>query len=343
MIHPPISLEVLACRPLLGSDLVREPARDIAPLFGIPTQLEMGRCEDVLYIPDMRLQLCQDRWVPQEANAEPWTVEFEKERRFLGRANRYEKPFEFQRLDLDVCILSNFYSQNFFHWLTEEMMKVAILERASFDGSYIVHGLPDFALEFLLMVGIAPHRVLGDLPGPTRFRTATLTTSVHAFNLLEYEPVFQAVRSALRAAAPSPVRGGRRRIWIDRREGVNNLGRDLANVEEIYQLLGRYGVEVVDLAALSIGEQITTVAGCEVLAGVHGAGFVHSMFLDPGRTVIECFSPLYVNPSIFDICRVLRHRHHMLVYEHAYHGYPYGNQVKVNPAQLDLAFRTLAT
>jgi capsular polysaccharide biosynthesis protein len=333
-------IDDLVCAPVLASGVFRQGPHDVRGLFRSQRALQWGSVSDALYIPELRLQLVGGTLVPQEAIAEPWALGFEKGRQFQGKAGKYAGSFEVTRLERDVCVLANFYSRNFYHWLTEEMPKALILERAGWDGSYVIHALPAFAREFLLMLGIQADRLITELPGPTVFKTASFTTSVHGWNLFEHEAVFNALREALLDASGA-ASGPRRRLWLDRRLGVNNAGRDLENPQEVNEVLARYGVETVDIAALPVREQVSTAASCELLSGVHGAGFVHAMFMPPRSPVVECFAPLFINPGIFDICRILRHRHHMVVYEHAYGGYPYGKLVKVSPVQLDLVLRSI--
>jgi hypothetical protein len=337
-----LNLDELVCAQVLHSAALDGPPRDLCGLFGTDAALLHGTARDVLYIPELRLQVLQGRLVPQEAIAEPWTLEFEKKREFLGAAARYTNDFPVARDERHVCILSNFYSRNFYHWLTEEMLKVAVLEKAGWDGSYVVQALPKFASEFLQLVGVSPGRLISDVGMPTVFGRASFTTSIHGANLFAYKSVFDAMREGLlHAALVDMAATPRRRLWLERRQDVNNAGRDLENAHEVNQILARYGVESLDIATLSVPDQIRTAAQTHVLSGVHGAGFVHSTFMPPRSSLIECFSPLYINPSVLDICRLLRHRHHMLVYEQAFTSYPYGKRVKVNPVQLDLAFRSI--
>jgi capsular polysaccharide biosynthesis protein len=314
--------------------------RDLSNLFATALPVQTGRAADVLYVPDLKMQVVGGKLVPQEAIAEPWLLGFEVRRGFQGAADAYAVPFGTRRMDREVCVLSNFYSRNFYHWLTEEMHKVVVLEESGWKGDYVLHGLPGFAAGTLRMLGIDDSRMILHLPGPTTFASAVFTTSVHGWNLHSHEGVFRAARDRLTAASGGAFGRGRR-IWLERIAGVNNPGRDLQNPAEVWDVLRRYGVEPVDMGALPVAEQVRTAMEAGCLLGVHGAGFVHSMFMAPGSAVVECFSPLFINPGIFDICRVLRHRHHMVVHGNAYAAYAHGDQVRVDPVQLDMVLRAL--
>ena len=122
---------------------------------------------------------------------------------------------------------------------------------------------------------------------------------------------------------------------------MNNQSREIVNREEVDALLDRFGFARTDLAALPLAGQVALARDADVLAGPHGAGTVHALFMPAGSDVIECYSPLLVNPSVLELCLLMRHRYSMLVYELAYHGYPWGDGVMVNISHLELALRAL--
>jgi capsular polysaccharide biosynthesis protein len=213
-----------------------------------------------------------------------------------------------------------------------------LLESSGFDGRYVMPALPAFTHEFLALLGISAERiVLADRP--LRLRSAWYTTAITARRLHRYPGLFHALRDALLRDIPPAT--GPRRIWMDRRLGVNNPGRELLNPDEVYPVLERHGFEVLDMAALPVAGQLALARGAEAISGPHGAGFIHAAFLPPRSGVIECFSPLFINPGIFEISRLLRHRYQMVTYENCYDGYPHGNRLMVDVSQLELALQAL--
>jgi capsular polysaccharide biosynthesis protein len=94
---------------------------------------------------------------------------------------------------------------------------------------------------------------------------------------------------------------------------------------------------------LSVCRQIAIASGAEVIAGPHGAAFAHAMFMEPGSTVVECFSPEFINSANFcpEICCLLQHRWFMLVHSNARGAYPYGEKLKIDTFQLELLIRSL--
>jgi capsular polysaccharide biosynthesis protein len=297
------------------------------------------RVDDVLYLPQAGLQLAPGGVAPLEAVQDPWCLDFETGRRFQGKLDALSSPFEADELDGEACVLGNFYSRNFFHWISEELVKVVLLERSGFDGRYVMNALPAFTGEFLGLLGVGPERIVV-AQRPLRIRSAWYTTAISARRLHRYPGLFHDLRDALLRGVV-PLAGSPRRIWMDRELGVNNPGRELLNPDEVYPLLDRYGFTVLDMAAHPVAGQLALASGAEALSGPHGAGFIHASFLAPRSAVIECFSPLFINPGIFEISRLLRHRYQMVAYENCYGGYQHGNRLMVDVSQLELALQAL--
>lgn len=336
MIVPGIDFERLQCVSLVDSAQATE--RIDAPTFE-GEALGIARVADVLYVPALGLQIAPGDRVPLEAVQDPWALDFERGRAFQGRAAALREPFEAETVAGDACVLGNFFSRNFFHWISEELVKVALLERAGFRGDYLLAALPAFTGEFLAVLGISPARIRR-MDKPARIERAWYTTAITARRLHRYPGLFHALRESLLAGA-APNFTGPRRIWMDRVLGVNNTGRELLNPDEVYPLIERYGFTVLDMAAHPVAGQLALAHGAEAISGPHGAGFIHAMFLRPRSAVIECFSPLFINPGIFEICRLMRHRYQMVTYENCYGGYPHGNRLMVDVSQLELALQAL--
>jgi hypothetical protein len=72
-------------------------------------------------------------------------------------------------------------------------------------------------------------------------------------------------------------------IYICREKG-NTRKRIIGNES---QLLDLAGIRSIDFAKYSLKEQISIANSCQVLIGLHGAGLVNSIFMQPGTSVIE--------------------------------------------------------
>ena len=63
-------------------------------------------------------------------------------------------------------------------------------------------------------------------------------------------------------------------------------------------------VELVDFAAMGFKEQLEKVTKTDVLVGVHGAGMVHTMFMEPNSAVVEIFPPRLEYPVYRNLAKL---------------------------------------
>jgi hypothetical protein len=323
-------------------DMVRKVAGRIDKInFGHGTTvIEAAMVQDVLYVPSalaigQSVQIVGNRYLPLEAVLDDFTPGFV--RRELGKSGLRELPDGEETIDATVCILGNVFSRNFCHW-HEEMMKVIVLDRMGYECNYVIAELPEFAKELLGLIGIAPRRVL-EVQRPTRFRAALFTTPISYHNVADYPEVLLALRERLLAADRSGKSEFGPRLWFDRGKQTR-LGRALVNEEEVGRLLHRYSFERVDMGSLSVLSQIAIARNARVISGLHGAQFVHTQLMSPRSWVIECFSPMYLNPTYTEIYRVLQHSYAQITNRNTpLFPYPHGSDVLVDCQQLDLAMR----
>jgi len=334
----PLSFEDLACLSVITEFANSAEVTEVSPGYD-NTSVQFIRMKDVLYIPELGLQVVGGRIVPQESIQSPAALRLDTQSDFQGRAAKYREPFQFLYSCEDVCILSNLHSGNFHHWITEELIKVTILERHGFEGSYVVPNLPNFALEFLRMLGIPRARVIDIVLKPTVFKSVVFTTSIHGDNAVEFASVFLALRKNILDNVWEEEPPASSRLWLDRKLGINNPGRELINVEQVHPILRRHGVDIIDMAGLPIRTQIAASHNAELIIGPHGAQFVHALFMKRNSDVIECFSPEFINTGILGICSIMGHKYQMMVHNNAYGAYPYGESLHLNCAHLEVVLR----
>jgi hypothetical protein len=302
--------------------------------------IEAAIVQDVFYVPSalaagQSVQIVGNRYMPLEAVLDDFTPGFV--RRELRKGRLTELPDCEDTINGTVCILGNVFSRNFCHW-HEEMMKVVVLERTGYECNYVIAQLPGYAKELLDLIGIAPERIL-EVSRPTRFRAALFTTPISYRNVADYPEVLLALRERLLAAD----RGGKPEfgpcLWFDRGKQTR-LGRKLINEEEVCRLLDRYNFERIDMGSLSVLSQIAIARNARVISGLHGAQFVHTQLMSPRSWVIECFSPMYLNPTYTGIYWVLQHSYAQVINRNTpLFPYPHGSDVLVDCQQLDLAMR----
>ena len=329
----------------LGSAL--ELARENSSSFvtfdpSYSSKIEIAQLFDVLYLPSLllhgqSLQTIKGRVVPIEANFYWYVVDFIKQKFATDRNVMYDSEFETDEFLEDVCILGNIFSRNFTHW-HEELMKVLIIERSGIACRYALSGLPDFATELLMFLGINRNRIL-EIDRPCVFRSALFTTPINYSNVADFPEIFFALRDAINQIDVSPEPSFSRRLWLHRGEQTR-LGRSLVNTDEVFRCLERYSLQIVDIGALPLRTQISVAQNVDVMCGLHGSHFVHSQLMKERSKIIECFSPLYLNPTYTDIYRILRHRYFQISSTNTpVFPYSHGTDVEVDCAQLELALQ----
>jgi hypothetical protein len=340
------NLDQVTCQSVF--DLVPERRRRLGRVATTPrdwSKIDVIDLDEVLFVPHVlepgqSLTLVHDRIVPLESVLDCWSVEFFRESRRNNREFRakYENALEPDVVDDRVCILGNLFSRNFGHW-TEELLKVAVLEESGDQCSYVIPTLPSFAVDSLRLLGV-PERRLRCTDRPSRFARAVFTTAVSHQNISEYPQALSSLRGLVERSLDTGSSAHGPRLWAERAALLRN-GGVVTNREEVYRLLETYGFDVVDMAAMTVEDQLRTVRHATVLAGPHGAQFVHAQFMPAKSTVVECFSPIHVNPSILQICRVLQHTYHQVVARsHLLRPYVHGRDCAIDCEHLRVVLDT---
>jgi capsular polysaccharide biosynthesis protein len=346
--HAPLHLHDLVSHSIIEEALKRNPnaVRNVRAHLG--STAHVLSVENVLYVPSLGLQIVDDRLVPAEGIVDPSNLAF-LQHRFRSGADSEEDTaclscsFSPRYVDEEVCILSNVFSRNFSHF-TEELFKVLILERAGYTGPYVYTALPSFAIEFWDALGLDRRRLTQVSSDPVVFRSALYTTNLNFLDLSKCVDVFFELRERMFSATAEISSPYGSRLWLDRGADLNPA-RALVNSEEVDSCLEGYGFTRLDPGGLPLLEQIAAARNADVIAGPHGSAFMHCAYMKERSTVMEIFSPNYLDGQYsVEICRVLGHRYIMIVgHNLPVHGWPYphGTAVEVPLNQLGLALQSL--
>ena len=140
-----VSFDELVCAPLLRESRFLSNIDEVR--IGEGPAVHVGRVEDVLYLPDRRLQIVRDRFVPLEATPYQGALAYVQTASMTDGKGRYEYPIGCREVDEEVCILANIWSYNLYHWI-EELFKATILEAYGFKGRYTRPGCLTLAPNF---------------------------------------------------------------------------------------------------------------------------------------------------------------------------------------------------
>jgi Glycosyltransferase 61 len=97
-----------------------------------------------------------------------------------------------------------------------------------------------------------------------------------------------------------------RRLYVSREDATT---RRIVNEADLVNELLPYGFEVVTLGGMSFADQVQLFSGAEMIVGPHGAGFRNTVFARPGATIIEFFSPSYINGCYWALANACGHRY----------------------------------
>ncbi|KKZ67813.1 hypothetical protein EMCG_06523 [[Emmonsia] crescens] len=96
--------------------------------------------------------------------------------------------------------------------------------------------------------------------------------------------------------------------FIDRKEKRRLINQE-RYIERLKAKFPEVEVNVIDLAALPFSEQIKLVRHTDILAGVHGAGLTHGIFLPSHSTIAEILPPKLEHKGFRNLAKKLGHRY----------------------------------
>jgi capsular polysaccharide biosynthesis protein len=229
-----------------------------------------------------------------------WTTQFHKEqayalhRPFLRRLK--QRPGAYVHLAMP-------WSSVYFHWLTDVLPRLALVEQGNFrDLPVIVSGpLSAFQLDSLAWLQMDRGRLvpLGD----EHWQVDTLVFP--SFPGVSGKPprwVIDWLRDKF-LVNPSQKKG--LQIYVSR--GFANR-RWVTNETQIERYLKDRGFEIVHAEKLPFEEQVHLFADASVIVAPHGGGLTNVLFAT-NALVIELFAPEYVNRCYYRLCNHLGHEY----------------------------------
>jgi len=216
---------------------------------------------------------------------------------------------------------------NWFHWLTDILPKLGVLEKAGFtsrkDFTFIVPGLiRPFQRQTLATIGITQQQI---------YETSLSGCHVQADRLLLplldnrlcigmgrwQAPYIQSLLSQNNkrvarsngtdtdecSAGGCQHPGAGRRLFVSRDQSGSGR-RLIANLDAVHALYESHGYEVVYPDRYPVDEQVAMFAAASHVAGPHGAGLANIIFCKPG-TVVQEFYGSHLAPcywAMSEIC-----------------------------------------
>jgi hypothetical protein len=199
----------------------------------------------------------------------------------------------------------------FWHWIVEQLTKVALAEHFGFKGKYIFSPQNKFMIDSLSLLGISEDRIFIANKNKT-FKVDKLYLN-EKFKIYSGETIvkiLEMLRNKILSRTKLYETIEKKRIYISRKNSSNN--RKIVNEKEVIDLLVTYGFEITIMENLSFKEQIEIVQDAECLIGGNGSGMIHCLFMLPKSLLIEFFSPNYTTSAMFPSIELLDHTYHMI-------------------------------
>lgn len=174
---------------------------------------------------------------------------------------------------------------NYWHWTTELLPKMHLLEKAGFPPGRVDHYLVNmsgarYQRETLAALGVAEQKII--VPSSaSHFECETLV--VPTTNQCDHD-VPQWVVAWLRSLSVPANPRGQRRLFLSRADAGF---RRLLNEQEILEALAPHSFEIVRASALDVAGQRRLFNEAAIVVGPHGAAFTNSVWCRPGTPCIE--------------------------------------------------------
>lgn len=253
-------------------------------------------------------------------------------------------PSKRETLFGEWAFLNDLWSSNFWHWMTEGLSKIYILEHLGYDGGYIVPSGPGYILESLRLLGIPTHRIRTLNSG---FSVVERLIIADRFQGQFTYPNFPSVLHGLRDRFFGSIGAQSTNDYPDRRIYLaRDHNRKIVNEEDFKSLISQKDIHNrFVMEKYSLQEQINIVRNCDLLISPHGAGMTLTMFMPPKSVLIEMFAPTYINPCMCAVAKHLRQRYHMVPSPvvNPFAKYQYGGDIFANLQAIDQIFASLET
>jgi capsular polysaccharide biosynthesis protein len=219
-----------------------------------------------------------------------------------------EKPKTF---DINgLCIsLSTPWSFNFFHWI-EELLKVCWIESQGVHPNYIIPNNSPIYAESLELLGVPKSRIVQVNGYNITFNECLLSPQVNVYASAIFKPLLKNLQNYIYSLSESS--GSSAPCFLLRKQGgLTFSNRHLINEDEVIDFCDRQGFECFDPSDLSFAAQVDAFRNRKILAGVHGAGFCHQIWMKQNSCVVEVLSPQYINFSSLYVANALNNHYFM--------------------------------
>jgi capsular polysaccharide biosynthesis protein len=196
-------------------------------------------------------------------------------------------------VDARVAVLATEAAELYYHWLFQLLPRYELIRRAGISLNdieyfYVNSQRSRFQRETLALLGIESSKIIdGDKVPYLRARelivpSVPLGTSCFRPWMIDF------LRERFLPKSGRDLASSGRRLYISR--GLAEYRRVL-NEGEVISVLKKHGFEVAAMETMSVPEQASVMAECDIVIGPHGGGMSNLVFCSPGTKVVEIYSP----------------------------------------------------
>jgi Glycosyltransferase 61 len=217
------------------------------------------------------------------------------------------------------------WSSNYYHWLTDCLPRLALLNRLPTDTRILVPAnLKPFQLETLRWLGLADR--IQAAPGRHLILENYFFSTPTAMTGCANPYAVKFLREKF-LSHPETSFAPAEKIYIQRRSKT----RGLLNETEVTAFLENRGWRTVDLEALTLPQQVQLFSKARAVCGLHGAGFTNLLWCQPGCIAVELFAENFLNGCYESLASCVEVEHRFLI-----HPADESSRIKVDLGQLEL-------
>jgi hypothetical protein len=213
-------------------------------------------------------------------------------------------PPDVNRVEADALFLGTPERHHFGHWLSEFLPRLRAWDRE--DSALVIPAeLPKKHRDLLARFGVRDDDLI-ECEFGRRYSFRSLRI-VHCGRADAPNPDEVGFLSAALGPGAGPTGG--KILFLTREAGT----RAPANMGEVRSVLADFGAVEVNLARLSIAEQVDLLKDARAIIGVHGTDLFSLYHLRPTATVIELHWDAGQTTVFGPACRILGLNHHLIV------------------------------
>ena len=199
--------------------------------------------------------------------------------------NSVLRPLKTERLSGAYAIIGSRMWTNYFHWVTESLTRLCMLESVAQVPILLPSELTSWHTEMLRMMGISEDRVVPLLDGCYEVDTLYFPSFPGKMGLFE-RWALQGVRDRL----CRKEKDGPKKIYIPR-GGTRH--RSVVNEDEVIRMLAAEGFVTANVFTLREQDKRKLFGNADVIVGFHGSGLTNVVYAPQGARLLEILDPCH--------------------------------------------------